>query len=340
MGDGPEVARAATETGPDRATLTGFAALVLIGGINFPAVKATVSELAPMWSAGLRFAAAALILVTVALVRRQSLPRGRAFAGTVLFGLLSFAGFYAFGYWAIQRLPVGAASVVGASVPLLTFVAAVLHRLERFRWLTLAGAVLAIGGIGVMVGGLGATTLPILPLLAMLAGCICGAEASVVAKLFPPVPPMVMNAIGMTIGAMLLLALSFVSGEAHAFPSRATTWVGLGYLVLIGSVALFITYLFVLRRWTASGTSYMFVLFPVVSVIFAALFQGERITGGLLAGGALVIAGVYVGALLHIGKGKPKAPERPAEATPATAAAGADARPEMAGVPADCIRCP
>lgn len=329
-----EDARPAESTlgaGPDRAALTGFGALVVLGGINFPAVKATVEELAPMWSAGLRFAAAGLILLAVVLVRRQPLPLGRALAGTLTFGVLSFAGAYAFAYWGIQRVPAGVASVLLASVPLVTFVAAVVHRLEPFRWPTLVGAVLAIGGIAVMVGGPGAGSLPLLPLLAILAAAICIAEAAIVAKRFPPVPPLVMNAVGMTMGAAILLAFSFLGGEAHEVPREAPTWLGLVYLVLLGSIALFGTYLFVLRRWTASGTSYMFVLFPVVAVAFGVLFQGERITGGFAVGAVLVLAGVYVGALLQVGKRE----EKVSEAPPAE-----QERPELAAVPADCVRCP
>jgi drug/metabolite transporter (DMT)-like permease len=133
-----------------------------------------------------------------------------------------------------------------------------------------------------------------------------------------------MNALGMAIGAAILLGLSFASGEAQTAPTKAATWLGLVYLVLIGSIVLFATYLFVLHRWTASGTSYIFVLFPVVAVVFASLFQDERITAGLVAGGALVVAGVYVGALLQTGRRESKA----------------EPRPELAGVPADCVRCP
>jgi hypothetical protein len=108
--------------------------------------------------------------------------------------------------------------------------------------------------------------------------------------------------------------------------------------VVLGSIVLFVTYHFVLRRWTASGTSYVFVLFPVVAVAFAALFQDERITLGLVVGGLLVIAGVYVGALLHVGKRTPKG--RAVAETPASTVTSHETRPEIAGVPADCVHCP
>ena len=321
------MADAVAEPRPDHTTLAGFSALVLMVGINLAAVKATVQELAPLWSAGLRFAVAAFVLGAIVLVRRQPLPRGRALAGTLLFGSLSFAAFFAFVYWGIQRLPVGVGAIVFALVPLATFAAAVLHRLEPFRWLTLAGGVVAVGGIAVIAGGPGSGSISVAGIVAMVLAVLCAAEAAIVAKRFPAVPPVMMNAVGMTVGAGVLVALSFAAGEAHAVPAETATWLGLVYLVLFGSIATFLTYVFVLRRWTASGTSYMFVLAPLVATAFAALFQGERVTGGLVVGGALVLAGVYVGALLHIGKGTGKVAELPAE------------RPEMAGVPADCVRC-
>lgn len=317
------------QAGPDRVTLIAFVALIFMVGINAAAVKTTIQELAPLWSGGLRFAAAAFLLGAVVLVRKQPFPRGRALVGVLLFGGLSFAGFFAFAYLGIQRLPVSVAGVVFASVPLLTFVAAVLHGLESFRWLTLAGALLAVAGIAIMLGGPGAGALSLLGLLAMFAAGVCAAEAAVIAKRFPPVSPLMMNAMGMTIGAVFLLVLSFAWGEPHEIPQRVPTWIGLGYLVLIGSIATFVTYLFVLRRWTASGASYEFVLAPIVAAGFAAIFQGERISLGIIFGGVLVLAGVYIGALLHIGE------QRAPQAAPES-----EERPEMVGVPADCVRSP
>jgi drug/metabolite transporter (DMT)-like permease len=181
----------------------------------------------------------------------------------------------------------------------------------------------------VMVGGPGSGSLPLLPLLALVAAAICAAEAAVVAKRFPSVPPITMNAVAMTTGAVVLFGLSFLGREAHAVPVEASTWLGLVYLVVLGSMALFAVYLFVLRQWTASGTSYMFVLFPLVAVAFGAIFQGERVTFGLVGGGILVILGVYVGALLRSQQEERDTPEPAPED-----------RPELAAVPADCVRCP
>ena len=55
--------------------------------------------------------------------------------------------------------------------------------------------------------------------------------------------------------------------------------------------------LVVVQRWTASSTSYIFVLMPVVAVALGALVADERITATTIVGGGIVCAGVYLGAL-------------------------------------------
>ena len=64
------------------------------------------------------------------------------------------------------------------------------------------------------------------------------------------------------------------------------------------TIIAFLLYMFVLEKWTASGASYGFVLVPLVTIVVAATVAGEAITAGFLAGAALVLAGVYVGALM------------------------------------------
>lgn len=54
---------------------------------------------------------------------------------------------------------------------------------------------------------------------------------------------------------------------------------------------------YVIQRWTATGASYQFVLFPIVSVIGGALLLGEDVTSSLLLGAPFVLVGVYIGAL-------------------------------------------
>ena len=81
--------------------------VVLSGGFNSTAVKFTLVELAPFWSAALRLLLAAAFFVGWMLIRRLQLPRGRALTGSILYGLLNFAAFLGLMYWGLQTTPAG-----------------------------------------------------------------------------------------------------------------------------------------------------------------------------------------------------------------------------------------
>jgi drug/metabolite transporter (DMT)-like permease len=136
-----------------------------------------------------------------------------------------------------------------------------------------------------------------LPLLAIVATAICIAEATVLAKGIPPVHIVTLNTVAMAVGTVFLAALAVLAGEHLAVPTRPETWLAFWYLVLIGTVAVFLLFLFVLRHWTASGTSYAFVLTPFVTVAIGVWLAHETVTWTFLVGGLLVLLGVYFGAL-------------------------------------------
>ncbi|MDQ7844806.1 MAG: EamA family transporter [Armatimonadota bacterium] len=278
---------------PDRLTLLVFAVIVLIGGTNFVAVRFSNRELPPFWGASLRFAAAALLLLGLALVQRVPLPRGRALLGAVIYGLLGFGAGYAFAYWGLRHVPAGLAAVVLASAPLLTFLLAVLHRQEPFRWPTLAGGVIALAGIAVVFRGSVSSEVPYGSMLAMVAAAVCVAESTVLVKQFPKTHPVSTNVVALAAGVVVLAALSLLLREPWAIPARTGTWIALAYLVLLGSSTAFVLFLFVLKRWTASAANYQFVLFPIVAIVVAAILEGARVSASLLVGGGLVLASVY-----------------------------------------------
>lgn len=282
---------------PDTATLTTYAAVVVVAGSNFVAVRFSNEELPPFWGATLRFALACALFFIVMRFRKAALPRGRALAGVAVYGALGFGAFYALMYWALVSVPAGLASVLVALVPLLTFFLAIAHGLETFRLRGLAGALIALAGIAVVFAEQLGGAVEVAALLAVIAAAVCAAEATVLVKLFPRVDPAATNAVGLLAGLAFLAPLSLVASETWTLPQRIETIVAVLYLVTIGSVGLFAMFLYVLRRWTATATSYVLVLSPLVTVSLASVLAGEQITLQLVLGGALVGFGVYVGAL-------------------------------------------
>ncbi len=276
--------------------MLAFVGIVALGGVNGTAIRIGSEELPPFWAASLRFALAGVIFLGIVAVRRVPLPRGWALAGSLLYGLLGLGVPFALVYWALTTAPAGMAQVVLALVPLLTLLLAVAVGIERFRIQGVVGALIAVAGVAAVFSERIGSAVPVASLLALLGAALAMSLGNVVIKRFPHSHPLSNNSIAMSVGAAMLFGLALIAGESLALPTRPATVLGLAYLVLIGSVVVFTLYLIVIERWTASATSYSLLLMPLVAILVAAALLGEPITAALLVGGALVLAGVYVGA--------------------------------------------
>jgi drug/metabolite transporter (DMT)-like permease len=282
---------------PSSATLAAFSGAVLIGGANYIAVKFSNEEIDPLTGAALRFSAAAFLLFLICGIGRYPLPRGRQAVGAALYGLLGFGISYALVYYAIVGLGAGPTAVILGAVPLATLLLAVVHGQESLSIRGVAGGLLALIGIGVLsVGALQGDLEPSYTIAAVVA-VLSIAESSVVIKGFPSAHPMSTNAVGMAIGALLLIAAASLFDQSWSLPTTGRTWIALAWLVVVGSVGLFWLFLYVIGRWTASASVYAITLMPVVAVVLGASLADEPVTIELMIGCALVLAAVYIGAI-------------------------------------------
>jgi drug/metabolite transporter (DMT)-like permease len=276
---------------------------VLLVAANVIAISFSNQELPPFWGAGVRFSAASALFFLIAAAQRLPLPRGRALAGVLLFGVLQFGISFALAYWALVKVPAGLAALILASAPLFTMLFAAAARLEPLRLRGLLGAIVAVGGIAVIYGERAGSDIPPLYLLAAIATTACFSLAPVVMKSFPPVAPAMTNALSMATGSAILIVLSRAAGEVAVIPSDPATWAVYVYLILPGSLGVFALFLYLLKHWTVTAVSFQAVLSPIVTVALSAWLLGEPLTGGLFLGGALVLVGVYAGA---IGRARPE----------------------------------
>ena len=281
----------------DGPALAAFVVGTILAGGNAVGIRVSNRELEPLWGAALRFLLAAALLGAVAGALRLAVPRGRALVGVVLYGTLIFGGAFSCTYYALVRIHAGVGQTLLALVPLATLLLAVLQRQERLRRSRVAGTLLSVGGVAVISSLSGAGAVPFLSLVALLGAVLCFAEATVLVRRFPNVHPVPANAVGMATGALVLLLASLLARESVALPQRDATWLALAYLVVLGSGPVFVLYVVVVRLWSASRAAYTFVLIPIVTVLLSAWIDDEPIGAGLVLGGALVLGGVYVGAL-------------------------------------------
>jgi drug/metabolite transporter (DMT)-like permease len=159
--------------------------------------------------------------------------------------------------------------------------------------------VIALAGISIAARAQLGVDIPTASLLALIAGSAISAEGNVILKIFSPKSdPMATNALTNSAGFVFLMMATFLFGESHNLPALPATWLAITYTVVPGSVIMFYLFIWILGRWPASSTSYVIMLFPIVATVAGSVIGHETITPAFILGGALVLVGVWFGALM------------------------------------------
>lgn len=288
----------AITTLPSRDILLPFFIFILFVGGSPVAIRITYAELAPFWMGLARFGSGALVFWALAFYKRLEFPKGRALLGAVLYGSLGIGVSFVLLAWGLVETSASLAAILLALVPLMTVFLSALQGVEALTGRGVFGSLLAVAGTAITVGGASAGEVSAPHIAALIAGIALIAQSGVVIKRYPPLHPFMMNAVAMTVGAVILAAASLLVGEPWIIPTQASTWTALGYLIIFVTIFSFLLYLQVLGKWTASGASYSFVVIPLVTVVVAAVLTSEQINANFLIGAAFVLVGVAVGALL------------------------------------------
>jgi drug/metabolite transporter (DMT)-like permease len=283
---------------PERPILIAFLLFVVTLGGASVAIRISYGEMAPFMVATSRFTLGALVFWGLVFYRKIPIPKGRALAGAVIFGILTVGLAFMLIAWGLVETPASLYQILMALVPLLTLFLSSMQGVEVISRRGVLGALLAVVGIAVTVGGTSASDVSWPHIAAILVAALFFAEGAVLTKRFPPNPPIMTNAISLTVGAIILGFGSLVSGEEWIIPSQTSTWIAFIYLVIFVTIISFLLYMFVLSKWTASGTSYGFVIAPLITIVIASTLAEEAVKPSFLLGAGLVLAGVFFGALL------------------------------------------
>jgi drug/metabolite transporter (DMT)-like permease len=270
----------------------------LVWGSTYLAIKYTVADLPPLLSMGVRFLlAGALIAGLVLLVRgrpafRVTGPQVRTAAVCGLFLILGGNGLVAI---AEQDVDSGLAALLIAGTPLWVVVLRALLR-DRPSAATLLGLLLGLAGVAVLLlpGISGAA--PLGPLLLLCLSSLLWSCGTVLATRRPmPADPFVTTVVEMAAGGAAMVLLGSLGGEWGRLDLGAVagpSWVAFAYLVVVGSLAGYSAYVWLLARAPLSlATTYAYVN-PAVAVALGALFLDEPLTPSVVGGGAVIIVAV------------------------------------------------
>jgi drug/metabolite transporter (DMT)-like permease len=277
--------------------IAAFLAIYFLWGTTFLAIRVAVEELPPLFAAGMRFFLAGLVLYAFMRLRGEAGPTRAQWRNLGLIALLMFVAEYGPLFWAEKTVPSGIASVLAATIPILTLIAEMLIlRQQRFRWSVALSSLMGFAGVGVLLLRGHGQSFPLLPCFAVLAGSLSWSIASVLSRSLdmPKARPVTAGAT-MMLGGAGLLALSAGFGELHPFPHVSARAAGAElYLIVFGSLLAFTAYVWLLAHMPATRVSSYAYVNPIVAVALGHFLAGEPITGHTLAGTGLVLLSVFL----------------------------------------------
>ena len=281
----------------DIRVVSAFFAIYVLWGTTFLAIRIAVQELPPLFAAGTRFFLAGAVLYGFMRLRQQSRPTTTQWRSLAIIGLLMFVLEYGPLFWAEKYVPSGIASVLEATLPLITIVLEVfVFRLQRFGWGLVVATLLGFCGVGVLLLQGGGQQVGVLPCIAILAGATAWSLGSVLNRSLelPESKPLTAGA-AMMLGGGMLLALSAMFGEMHSLPQVSFRAVlALLYLIVFGSLLGFTAFVWLLARMPATRVASHAYVNPIVAVLLGYFVAGEIITTRTLIGTALVLMSVFL----------------------------------------------
>jgi len=282
---------------------------VLWGG-SFFFVEVAVGTLAPFTIVALRVGLAALALNIIVLATGLRMPGNRQLWSAFLgMGFLNNMVPFSLIVWGQAHITSGLASILNASTPFFTVVAA--HYLTSDEKMTggrLVGVIIGVAGVVFMIGlealeGLGINTLA---QLAVIGAAISYALAGIYGRRFRNLDcsPLITATGQVTTSAVVLVPLALVIERpwVQPLPAMEVWWAVLG-LALLSTALAYIVYFRVLA--TAGATNLLLVTFliPISAMLLGTAILGEQLQPkhfggiGLIGLGLAVIDGRLFGIL-------------------------------------------
>jgi drug/metabolite transporter (DMT)-like permease len=270
---------------------------VAMWGLAPVATRALVMHLAPLPLLAVRLGAASIILLPWCgpVLRRR--PGRAALARLVAAGLLGMVGYNLPVTVGLQWVPASTAGLLLATEPVWILLLGRLFLAERVPGRSWAGAAVALGGVAILAGP-GA--------LSLRSGTreLAGAALVLLGTLLFGGYTLVIRPLSRAYGALPATAASTVAGslpyaafaglvsprQLGALP--AAPWGELAFLAFGSTAAGMLLWNLAVSRLPGSQVSPLLYLEPLVSVLGAVSLLHEHVSGAMIIGGVLVLAGV------------------------------------------------
>lgn len=263
---------------------------------GFVALKIALRDAPPLFLMCSRFFIAGGVLLLLARLRGAEFPRGcRGWAPIVVLGVLTQGLYFGFTSIAINHLSAGLSSVFASTNPVLLALVAPWVLGERLTLLKGAGiGVSFVGVVWLMAGRLGAGNEPWAAALFLVCVGFFVAGTILFKRWRLPYDRILLNAGQLLTGGVVLLGPTLLTERLDLIRLTLPMLAAQAYLTVVLSGAAMLIWFWLLDHGDATRASAFFFLNPVWGLVLAAVFLGEPLSAGELAGGIAVGLGVWL----------------------------------------------
>lgn len=279
---------------------------ILVGGIALGATAVAsrigVMEMSAMAFVALRLALALFLFVPALWILHVPLPRGAAtWRDVAIVALTTTAPLVAFTY-ALNWISAGVLTDFLTLVPLFTGILA--HRIlahEKLTPVKLAGLLTSFAGVVVILatrtsGLIGTSVSGVSTGHALaLAGSVVAAYSGVhIRRTLVDVPTPALTAAQVAISLLLVGPLALLVGGPSLAGVSSKAWIAVGFTAAFGSFFAFWLLTRVAQVYGATPSAQPGYVMPLVSSALGAAMLGEQLSPALIAGGLLILLGLYL----------------------------------------------
>ena len=278
-----------------------FAAIYVLWGSTYMAIRYGVRELPPALMAGTRFLVAGIILFAFLLWRRVPLPPKAMLGPIALTGMLLLFGGNLLVTVAEMTVTSGMAAVIVANLPFFMVALESLRRDgERMTPLGVAGLVIGFAGMLILTWPKLAATGFTSPWalrgeMALLGANLCWAVGSIYSKhRVRDVAPLMAVALEMLIAGGALCLFGLLLGEAPRFHLSRGGALAIAWLIVAGSLLGYSAYMWLLSHVPVVKVSTYAYVNPVIALLLGWLLLDEPLDGRMAVGTCVILGGVAV----------------------------------------------
>lgn len=284
--------------------IAAFAAVYILWGSTYLAIKYAIETLPTFLMAGSRFLIAGVIMFTIARFSRDyEKPTFAQWRTSFIVGTLLLVGGNGGVVLAEHYIPSSLAALLVATEPFwIVLLSWLWLKNDRPNFKVALGLLVGFIGVYLLIGGndfsgAGGTN-QLLGACLVVIGALCWATGSIYGLRAPTAKsPLLASGMQMLAGGAMLTLIGTLAGEWTTFDLNAVSrnsWLGFAYLTIFGSLIAFTAYSWLMKNAQPAMVATYAYVNPVIAVILGWAIAGESLTGQMLVGAAVIVGSVIL----------------------------------------------